>query len=145
MSLHIHRLALFFYEHDLCLICFRYVEHPDSMRRIMPKLANSLRDWPSAAFTQTLKDEISNLESGTLPLDKGVSQGGYVDDSNLATTVLHIADDERAIHARVGIFFTEIVGTCGCGGEPMLQNAYCEMRISIDKVSAEAQFSVMQS
>ena len=109
----------------------------------MPKLTNSLRDWPSAAFTQTLKNEIAKLESGTLPLDKGVSQGGYVDDSNLATTVLHIADDERAIHARVGIFFIEIVGSCGCGGEPMPQNAYCEMQISIDKASAEAQFTVI--
>lgn len=109
----------------------------------MPKLINSLRDWKSASFTQTLKNEISSLGSGTLPLGKGISQGGYVDDSNLATTVLHVADDERAIHARVGIFFTEIVGSCGCGAEPMPQNAYCEMRISIDKTSAEAEFEVI--
>ncbi|BCB26240.1 hypothetical protein SKTS_11260 [Sulfurimicrobium lacus] len=109
----------------------------------MPKLANSLRNWPSAAFTQTLKDEIGALESGTLPLQKGVSQGGYVDDSNLTCTVLRVTDDERTIHARVGVFFTEIVASCGCGAEPMPQNAYCEMLVSIDKASAEAQFAVL--
>ena len=109
----------------------------------MPKLANSLRDWPSAAFAQTLKEEIGALEAGTLPLQKGVSQGGYVDDSHLTCTVLRVADDERAIRARVGVFFTEIVASCGCGAEPMPQNAYCEMLVSIDKTSAEVQFEVL--
>lgn len=110
----------------------------------MPKLANSLRDWQSAAFSQTLKNEIRKLEPGALPLEKGVSQGGHVDDSDLTTTVLHVVDDECAIYARVGIFFTEIVGSCGCGAEPMPQNAYCEMRISIDKATAESRFTLLQ-
>lgn len=109
----------------------------------MPKLIDSLRDWNSDAFTQTLKNEIGKMESGTLPLDKGISQGGYVDDSNLATTVLRFAEDEHSIQVCVGIFFTEIVASCGCGAEPMPQNAYCEMQISIDKASAEARFMVL--
>lgn len=108
----------------------------------MPKFTKSLHGWKSASFTQTLKSEIQNLKTGTLPLDKGVSQGGYIDDSNLAITVLHVTDDEKTIQAKVGIFFTEIVACCGCGDEPMEQNAYCKMRISIDKTTAEAEFAV---
>lgn len=106
----------------------------------MAKLINALRDWNSDAFTQTLKTEIVNLKSGTLPLNKGVMQGGHVDDSNIAPTLLRVSEDEKCIRADVGIFFTEIVGSCGCGAEPMPQNAYCELRISIDKTTAEAAF-----
>lgn len=108
----------------------------------MPKFINSLRDWGSDSFPQTLKSEIENLKTGALPLDKGVFQGGYIDDSNLAITVLHVTDDEKTIQAKVGIFFTEIVAGCSCGDEPMEQNAYCEMQISIDKATAEAEFAV---
>lgn len=110
----------------------------------MPKLTNSLRDWNTAAFTQTLKNEIAGLESGTLPLHEGVSQSGYVDDSNLSVTVMRVEEDKQAIHVQAGIFFTEIVASCGCGAEPMPLNAYCEMRISIDKGSAEAGFMVFR-
>ena len=108
----------------------------------MTKFTNSLRDWKSGSFTQTLKSEIENLKTGSLPLNKGVFQGGYIDDSNLAITVLSFTDDEKSIQAKVGIFFTEIVACCGCGDEPMEQNAYCKMRISIDKTTAEAEFAV---
>jgi hypothetical protein len=111
----------------------------------MPKLINSLNNWNSDSFSLTLKSEIENLKTGTLPLDKGVSQGGFVDDDNIAVTVLNASDDEHFIQARVGIFFTEIVICCGCGDEPMAQNAYCEMRIGIDKATAEAVFTVMPS
>lgn len=110
----------------------------------MPKLVQSLHDWQSAAFLQTLKDEIGRLEPGSLPLQAGVSQGGYADDGNITATVLSAVEDEKAIHVRAGIFFTEIVGSCGCGAEPMAQNAYCEIRISIDKASAEARFTLLR-
>ncbi len=72
----------------------------------MPKFTKSLHGWKSASFTQTLKNEIQNLKTGALPLDKGAFQGGHIDDSNLAITVLHVTDDEKTIQARVGIFRT---------------------------------------
>ena len=108
----------------------------------MLRLPNALRDWQSEVFAQTLKAEISSLPSGSLPLDKGVAQGGYVDDSNLSVTVLNVADDTAVIRAKVGIFFTEIVVNCGCGGDPMPTNAYCEMQVMIDKKTADAEFTV---
>lgn len=109
----------------------------------MPKLLNSLRDWKSDSFAQTLKIEIENLRAGALPLEKGVSQGGLVDDSNIAVTVLGVTDDGDKIQANVGIFFVEVVGCCGCGDEPMANNAYCEMQIKIDKETAEAEMLVL--
>jgi hypothetical protein len=110
----------------------------------MPRLINSLRDWNTNTFTRTLKNELEHIQAGTLPLDKGVAQGGYVDDSNVTATVLHTDEDVHTIQAKVGIFFTEIVINCGCGDTPMETNAYCVLQVSIDKTTGQAEFEVLQ-
>jgi hypothetical protein len=110
----------------------------------MPKLLISVRDWNTEAFARTLKNELEHLPAGTLPLDKGVAQGGMVDDSNVTATILHTDEDEHTIQAKVGIFFTEIVINCGCGDVPMETNVYCVLQISIDKTTGQAEFEVLQ-
>ena len=109
----------------------------------MPTLPDSLQAWGSDAFFSTLKNELERLVPGTLPLEKGVAQGGYVDDGQITATVLHADDNAQAIQARAGIFFTEIVINCGCGDDPMETNAYCELHIRIDKTTARADFEVI--
>ena len=109
----------------------------------MPELVNSLRDWNTDAFSRTLKHELEHLPSGSLPLERGVSQGGMVDDSNLAATVLSFNENAAVIQAKAGIFFTEIMINCGCGDDPMPTNAYCEIQISIDKATAGTRFDIL--
>lgn len=109
----------------------------------MHRLPNSLLDWQTDRFALSLKSEIGNLPAGTLPLDQGVTQGGYVDDSDMAITVLHAAEDDVCLRAKVGVFFTEIVASCGCGDEPMEKNAYLELQVRIDKASADAAFTLI--
>ena len=121
-----------------CPVCMKY------SASIM-NLSGSRRDWNTDAFSRTLKQELENLGSGVLPVEQATSQGGYVDDSDITATVLGVAEEDAAIVARVGIFFTEIVINCGCGDDPMPVNAYCEMRIAIDKTDATATASVIES
>jgi hypothetical protein len=102
-----------------------------------------LRAWQTGAFGPTLKGEIEGMGAETLPLDQGTSQGGLVDDSKITATVLTVADDASSILADVGAFFTEIVAGCSCGDEPDSINAYCRMRIRIDKTTAEAQIRLV--
>ena len=109
----------------------------------MPRLPNSLRAWQTDRFALSLKNEIWNLAAGTLPLDQGVTQGGFVDDSDMTITVLHVTEDDASIQAKVGVFFMEIVASCGCGDEPMPTNAYCEMKVRIDKATAETEFTLI--
>lgn len=105
---------------------------------------NTSRDaWGTDDFKQALKSEVENIESGILPLQQAVTPGSYVDDNHLTCTILRVADDEKSIQAKVGVFFTEIVVSCGCGDEPMHLNAYTEMEISIDKTSAAVVFRVI--
>lgn len=109
----------------------------------MPKLVNALRDWKSDTFALTLKREIEGLRPGTLPLVEAAGQGRYPDDGDVAVTVLRTGEDEGAIEAGVGVFFTAVVGSCGCGDEPYGENAYCELLVRIDKATAEAEFAVV--
>ncbi|WP_241086984.1 glucosamine--fructose-6-phosphate aminotransferase [Candidatus Vondammii sp. HM_W22] len=108
----------------------------------MPKFITSLTNWGSDSFSRVLKSEIENLETSVLPLHKGTTQGGLVDDSNISATIINFAEEEGYIRAKVGIFFNEIIGGCSCGDDPLSENAYCEIQVSIDKVTAEANFLV---
>lgn len=109
----------------------------------MTKFVNSLRDWQSESFSRTLKSEIESLKPGTLPLYNGTSQGGIVDDSNITATVMNFAEEDDNILATVGIFFDEIVGGCSCGDPPAADNAYCELKVTINKSTAVAEFAVI--
>ena len=108
----------------------------------MPKLALSLRAWPSAAFARTLKKEIESFGAGALPLDRATAHGGRADDGPITATVLRAVDAGKVIEAEVGIFFGEIVAGCSCGDDAQTLNAYCELRVSIDKATAAAAFAL---
>ncbi len=109
----------------------------------MIRFPNALRDWHSDTFRNSLKSEIENLRAGSLPLLYGVSHGGVPDESDISATVLRVTDDGRVIQTHVGIFFTEILAGCSCGDEPMSMQGYCEMQISIDKATAEAEINLI--
>jgi len=110
----------------------------------MPKFTNALRNWGTDSFERTLKNEIENLKTETLPLGHGISQGGHIDDSKITATILSTTDNSSVIKTKAGIFFTEIVGGCNCNDDPVEVNAYCEIRINIDKTTANADIDAFQ-
>jgi len=109
----------------------------------MTTLSKSLAAWNLPAFKSIIKQELLSLKSGTLPLEKGTSQGGYVDESNLGATILGTTETPQTITVTAGLFFTEIVICCGCGDDPMPTNAYCELEIVIDKSNANSTFTII--
>ena len=70
---------------------------------------------------------------------------GYVDDSSITCTVLNFKDDKDHITIKTGIFFTEILICCGCGDDPVPENAYCEIMIKLDKKNAKAIFEIIDA
>ena len=108
----------------------------------MYKLSKALAYSGADSLAQALKRAIESLEPGTLPLAQATTQGGHVDDSQVSATILSVAETERSIEARAGVFFHEIVGGCSCGDPPVSENASCEIRVSIDKATGEAEFVV---
>lgn len=111
----------------------------------MVKMARTLGSWNTESFKQTLKEEMETLRGGALPLDQAVERGNRVYDHDLGVTVMQVWDDAEAIHARVGVFFAEVISCVSCGEGDPIDEAYCEMEVSIDKVTAQAQFKVAGS
>ena len=111
----------------------------------MPNFNDALLFRDTKEFSTQLKRAIESLDAGHLPLHRCVNQGGQVDASDMAVTVLDVSEVQHAIHARVGVFFTEVVGGCSCGDEPFEQPVYCELGVTIDRQSGEAVFNVIES
>lgn len=109
----------------------------------MTKLSNSLRDWQTDAFNNTLQSELEALRGDVLPLAEVIGEGNTVLDSDLGVTVIAVEDGEGVIQAHVGVYFAEIVSCCSCGESSPIEEAYCEMRVIIDKATAEASFTVI--
>jgi hypothetical protein len=106
----------------------------------MSRLPRSLIAWGTPAFEPTLKSEIESLPPGSLPLELATTQGGRVEGDQATITVLQAEDAGDFIRARVGVFFTEVVGGCSCGDEPMPVQARCELAVEIAKADAVARF-----
>ena len=104
---------------------------------------DTLNAWGLDSFQATLKAEIKNLESGILPLEKATTQGGMIDDSNISVSVLNKEEREDIIQIKTGVFFNEIIGGCNCDDEPHSENVYCEILISIDKLTARTVFEFL--
>jgi len=105
-------------------------------------LKQTLQSWSTDAFESTLKAELMALEPDFLPLQEGVSQGGYVDASNIELSLLSAIDNGIEIAAKVGVFFSEIIAGCSCGDDPATENAYCELTVYIDKQRGYTRFEL---
>lgn len=107
----------------------------------MTVLQASLGAWGTDAFSSTLKAELERLRSGVLPIAHVVGADNRLDDSDLGVIVNEVRDDEARIYVKVGVFFAEIIDCLTCsGGSGMCDEAYCELRVTIDKATGAAQF-----
>ncbi len=110
----------------------------------MITLTKSLQAWRSDDFNKMLKNELEALPAGALPLEKALTRCGTADDSDIAVIVISADENDDSIQCRIGVFFSEIVAGCVCSDDdPAPETAHCEMRVSIDKATAEAKFRVI--
>jgi hypothetical protein len=109
----------------------------------MPRFPESCDAWGTDGFAQALRGEIARLDPAALPLAEVSPRGGYADFSDITATVLGVSDEGDSIRVSVGLFYTETVGNCGCGDVPMVENGYCELRLTIRKATAEAVFEAI--
>ena len=107
-------------------------------------LRHCLEAADAESFKQRLAAALNALPGGNLPLHAGCEQGGLVDDSNISASVLSVEQDKDRFLARVGIFFTEIVGGCNCNDDPLEVNAYCVLEVAISRRDGVAKFTPLQ-
>lgn len=110
------------------------------------RLPRSLLAQGSVAFGSVLEAELLGLPRRCLPLDEVATPGAWVDDTRVGIRFLGAGttspgdEDAASIRARVGVFFSETIGNCGCGDEPYDQNGYAELALRIDIQSARLTF-----
>lgn len=110
----------------------------------MATMPNSLLAWGSDTFKQALQAELETFRRDVLPLDEAVDRGNRVYDNDLGITVMGVSDAGDAIQAKVGVFFAEVIACISCGEGDPIDEAYCEMLVSIDKESGEASFALLR-
>ncbi|MBI4754578.1 MAG: hypothetical protein HY778_03980 [Betaproteobacteria bacterium] len=110
------------------------------------KLARSLKAWNSPEFDDVLKREIEELALAHLPLQQGLCASSYALDDKPGVMIISVADDPGFIRAKVGIFYSGIIGGCSCADDPTPvepQPEYCEVLIAIDKATAQASATLL--
>ena len=110
----------------------------------MAKLDIAMQHWNTDEFPEALVRELQALHPDVLLLHKAGNWGGPRDSDDFNITVLNITNDEQQVHARIGVFFTEIIAGCSCGDEPAPINGYCELLLRINKSTAETQIEIVQ-
>ncbi len=108
----------------------------------MPQLHALFSLHNDADFARALKSALEALSPHELPLQRAIAPSSYVGDAAIEVSVLRA--ECGVLEAKVGVFFTEIAASCGCGDEPMVQNAYCELQVRLEAGSGDASFEVLR-
>lgn len=107
----------------------------------MVRLPKAIEAWGRADFRETLVREIEDLDPGRLPLQQGLSAGSRVADGGFRAMILAVAETDRCLRIRAGIFYSGVVAGCSCADDPtpVGENPeYCEIDITLELASAEA-------
>lgn len=111
------------------------------------RLPNTLRDAGEKHFAATLADELKLLPTGSLPLHLATTQGGMVDDSDIAVSVLNSHTSETEVRCKITVFFDELVSGCNCADDPSPDHtatpSSCQLLVTIDRVATTATFTVL--
>lgn len=113
----------------------------------MIQLKQSLAAWQTTSFNAIFKSELQAINARLLPLQAGLSQGGCVaEDEGFTVMVLDTSGNDTAIMIKVGISYASIIAGCACADDPTPLDSlseYCELLITIDRTSAEANISLI--
>ena len=104
----------------------------------MLRLPDSLCAWGAPGFENILKQELVQ-HTDALPLQQGLTHSNHVTDAPVTVMIHSVAATDDAIRVKAGIFYQGALGGCSCADDPAPaseNNEYCELELSIDKVSA---------
>jgi len=86
------------------------------------------------------------LGSDALPLQQGLSNSSAVADQPITVVVKEVVGLEGVIRTRLGLLYQGVIGGCSCTDDPTPDNVineYCEVRLDIDRATAEATVSLI--
>jgi hypothetical protein len=113
----------------------------------MIRLAKSLSAWGTPGFKAVLKEELEKLDGRDLPLQQGLSTGSHALTNRLSVMIISVAEHEKFIRTKAGIFYAGVIAGCSCADDPTPvdeHNEYCEVQIDLDKTNAAAILTLLE-
>ena len=110
----------------------------------MIRLPKSLKHWGRDDFADVIKKELLELGANSFLPQEAATPGTFVNDSEIGITVLTSGENKSHIKVKLGVMFAEVQWGYCCGEEePMISNAYCEICVSLNKNTSQAEFTVL--
>jgi len=106
----------------------------------MFKFKKSLLTFGDSDFEKTLKTKIEQLDPKLLPLQQGLSVGGYALYDTFNVMIIDVTDHEKYLHVKAGIFYHGVIAGCSCADDPSptdVTTEYCEVLFEIDRGTGE--------
>ncbi len=110
------------------------------------RLSEALHAWGTPEFNAVLKREIAHLDAEQLPLQQGLTSSSYALDDRIEAVILAVAEEADCLRVKAGIFYAGIVAGCSCADDPTPideNTEYCEVRLEIDKATAETTVTLL--
>jgi hypothetical protein len=125
-----------------------YDRNRDYTRTAMIQLPKTRDAWKTPGFDQTLKGELEATDAAQLPLQQGLTLSSMVSEEPFSVIVIDSGETRTSIQCRVSIIYAGIIAGCSCADDPTpldRQTEYCELRLEIDKVSADTRVVLLQT
>lgn len=111
-------------------------------------LPQALAAWGSPRFAAVLAAELQALPPGSLPLQQGLRSSSFALEDGAGFSLIGSESDPVSIGLRVGVFYSGIVAGCNCADDPSPVEPvpeYCELLLSIDRATGQAQVRLVGS
>lgn len=106
----------------------------------MLQLSKSLPSVADQDFEEALKKEIEQLDASLLPLQQGLSVGGYALQDSFRVMIIAITEREGVLLVKAGIFYHGVIAGCSCADDPSptdVTTEFCEVLFEIDRLTGE--------
>lgn len=106
----------------------------------MLQFTQSLSTYGEPALERVLKNEIEQLDAKLLPLQQGLSAGGYALYDSFSVMIIGISEKENNLLVKAGIFYRGVIAGCSCADDPSPTDEtseYCEVLFAIDRLTGE--------
>ena len=107
----------------------------------MFQLLKSPHHFGDSDFEGILKKEIEQLDAKLLPLQQGLSVGGYALYDTFKVMIIGVSERDNNLIVKAGIFYHGVIAGCSCSDDPSptdVTTEYCGVMFEIDRATGEA-------
>ena len=113
----------------------------------MLQFTQSLPVYGDSNFEDVLKTEIEKFDANLLPLQQGLSVGGYALYDSFNVMIINVSESSRHLQVKAGIFYRGVIAGCSCADDPSptdVTTEYCEVLFMIDRGTGEATVALVR-